>query len=214
MKRIAVLIVALLMGGAALAEQSVPVSQAQILLGFTPVVKQTAPAVVNIYASRIVEERTSPFAADPFFGQFFKDFGQSTPRVSNSLGSGVIVSASGIVVSNYHVVGQATEIKVVLNDRREFVASVLLADEESDLAVLQLQDAAGLPALTLRNSDQVEVGELVLAIGNPFGIGQTVSSGIVSGLARSGLSIGGGAAISSRPTRRSTPATRAGRWST
>ncbi|MDT8854443.1 trypsin-like peptidase domain-containing protein [Paracoccaceae bacterium Fryx2] len=180
------------LAGAVRAEARVPGSQAEIAFGFAPVVRAAAPAVVNIYASRVVQERRSRFAADPFFDQFFGDFGQTTPRVQNSLGSGVIVSADGVVVSNYHVVGEATDIRVVLNDRREFTAQVLLADEESDLAVLQLDGAAGLPALALRDSDGLEVGELVLAIGNPFGIGQTVSSGIVSGLARSALPIGGG----------------------
>ena len=170
----------------------VPASQAEISLSFAPVVKSTAPAVVNIYASRVVEERLSPFAGDPFFDQFFNGFGQSQPRVQNSLGSGVIVAADGIVVSNYHVVGQATEIRVVLNDRREYAAELILGDEESDLAILRLQDAADLPALEFRNSDEVEVGDLVLAIGNPFGVGQTVSSGIVSGLARSSVELGRG----------------------
>jgi Do/DeqQ family serine protease len=112
--------------------------------------------------------------------------------VQNSLGSGVILSADGIVVSNYHVVGTATDIRVVLNDRREFSAHVLLGDAESDLAILKLEGAADLPFLELRDSDAVEVGELALAIGNPFGVGQTVSSGIVSGLARSGAADNGG----------------------
>jgi Do/DeqQ family serine protease len=169
-----------------------PVSSTEITLSFAPVVKSTAPAVVNIYASRVVEERLSPFAGDPFFDQFFNGFGQSQPRVQNSLGSGVIVSSDGIVVSNYHVVGQATEIRVVLNDRREYAADLILGDEESDLAILRLKDADGLPALALRNSDEVQVGDLVLAIGNPFGVGQTVSSGIVSGLARSSVELGRG----------------------
>ncbi|MBK1637236.1 trypsin-like peptidase domain-containing protein [Rhodovulum adriaticum] len=176
----------------ALAQPRVPASQGEIQLSFAPVVRQTAPAVVNIYARRVVAERVSPFARDPFFSDLFRDFGQVRPRVQNSLGSGVIVSPDGLVVSNYHVVGQATEIRVVLNDRREFDAEVLLGDEESDLAILRLQGASDLHALELRDSDTVEVGDLVLAIGNPFGIGQTVSSGIVSGLARSGLSVGGG----------------------
>lgn len=169
-----------------------PSSAAEISLSFAPVVKATVPAVVNIYASRVVEERLSPFAGDPFFDQFFNGYGQTQPRVQNSLGSGVIVSSDGIVVSNYHVVGQATEIRVVLNDRREYAADLILGDEESDLAILRLQDAADLPALEFRNSDQVEVGDLVLAIGNPFGVGQTVSSGIVSGLARSSVELGRG----------------------
>ncbi|MBC2836983.1 Do family serine endopeptidase [Paragemmobacter straminiformis] len=172
--------------------QTVPTSEGQIAQSFSPVVKATAPAVVNIYATRVVQDRASPFAGDPFFEQFFQNFGPSQPRVQNSLGSGVVLSADGIVVSNYHVVGQATEIRVVLNDRREYAASVILGDEASDLAVLRLQGASDLPFVPLRNSDEVEVGDLVLAIGNPFGVGQTVSSGIISGLARSTLQLGNG----------------------
>ena len=174
------------------AAQTVPQSPAEISLSFAPVVRQAAPAVVNIYASVVVQERVSPFMGDPFFEQLFGDHARTVPRVQNALGSGVIVDPSGIVVSNYHVVGQATEIRVELSDRRQFTAHVLLADEESDLAVLQLEDATALPALAFRDSDQLEVGELVLAIGNPFGVGQTVSSGIVSALARSTMSLGSG----------------------
>lgn len=188
-----ILTLCLSMSIAALAQaQTVPQSMAQIQLSYAPLVKQAAPAVVNIYAQRVVAERRNPFADDPFFGDLFRNFGQATPRVQNSLGSGVIVGADGLVVSNYHVVGQATEIRVVLNDRREFAAEVVLTDEESDLAVLQLQGARDLPALSLANSDRAEVGDLVLAIGNPFGVGQTVSSGIISGLARSGIAVGSG----------------------
>lgn len=175
---------------AAISETRVPQTRAEISMGFAPLVKQAAPAVVNIYAKRIVETQ-SPFAGDPFFEDFFRGFGgRGGSRVQNSLGSGVILEADGIVVSNYHVVGQATDIRVVLADRREFSATVLLGDEESDLAILQLDEAEDLPTVPLRNSDHVEVGELVLAIGNPFGVGQTVSSGIVSGLARSGIVAG------------------------
>ena len=174
------------------AQMRVPASQAEIQMGFAPLVKEAAPAVVNIYAKRVVAVRDSPFAGDPFFEGLFRDFGTVRPQVQNSLGSGVILSADGIVVSNYHVVGEATDIRIVLADRREFNASVILGDEESDLALLQLEGAADLPALSLRDSDSVEVGELVLAIGNPFGVGQTVSSGIVSGLARSGTASGTG----------------------
>ncbi|SNY50296.1 Do/DeqQ family serine protease [Pseudooceanicola antarcticus] len=168
----------------------VPQSKAQISLSFAPLVKEATPAVVNIYARRIVESRASPFANDPVFSEFFRNFAPSRPRVQNSLGSGVILSDDGYVVSNYHVVGQADEIRVVLNDRREFNAEVLLADASSDLAILKLDNASDMPHLALRDSDTVEVGELVLAIGNPFGVGQTVSSGIVSGLARSGTATG------------------------
>ncbi len=172
------------------ADSTVPTSQAQISLSFAPLVRQAAPAVVNIYAKRIVETRVSPFASDPFFQNFFGDLGPSRPRVQNSLGSGVILSSDGIVVSNFHVVGGASDIRVVLNDRREYSAEVLLGDKASDLAILRLKDAVDLPFLPSRDSDTVEVGELALAIGNPFGVGQTVSSGIISGLARSGAVTG------------------------
>ena len=174
------------------ADTRIPTSQAEIQMGFAPLVKKAAPAVVNIYAKRVVAVRSSPFAGDPFFQDMFRDFGTVRPQVQNSLGSGVILSPDGIVVSNYHVVGEATDIRVVLSDRREYSATVILGDEESDLALLQLEGVADLPALPLRDSDSVQVGELVLAIGNPFGVGQTVSSGIVSGLARSGTATGTG----------------------
>ncbi len=172
------------------AQTQVPRHQTDIALGFAPLVKQAAPAVVNIYAKRVVQARQSPFQGDPFFEGLFRDFGSRRPQVENSLGSGVILSSDGIVVSNYHVVGMSTDIRVHLKDRREFRAEVLLADEESDLAILKLTDAQDMPYLELRDSDNVEVGELVLAIGNPFGVGQTVTSGIVSGLARSGVATG------------------------
>jgi len=192
MRIIALVAVLALTAASAVAEPRIPASRAEIDLSFAPVVRQSAPSVVNIYARRVVAERASPFARDPFFSELFGDFGRLQPRVQNSLGSGVIVSEDGLVVSNYHVVGQATDIRVVLNDRREFDAEIVLADEDADLAILRLAGAKDLPALDFRDSDTIEVGDLVLAIGNPFGIGQTVSSGIVSGLARSGLSIGGG----------------------
>ena len=112
------------------------------------------------------------------------------PRVQNSLGSGVILSADGYVVSNYHVVGGATDIRVVLHDGREISGNVILSDEDSDLAVLKINTDEMLPHLDLRKSDTVEVGELVLAIGNPFGVGQTVTNGIISGLARTGIASG------------------------
>jgi len=175
------------------AETRVPQSQAEISLGFAPLVKQAAPAVVNIYAKIVRQaQQRSPFMNDPFFDDFFRNFSNPRPRVESSLGSGVILSEDGIVVSNYHVVAMATEIRVVTTDKREYEARVVLADQASDLAILQLEEVSDLPFLDLRNSDQVEVGELALAIGNPFGVGQTVSSGIVSGLARSGTASGEG----------------------
>ncbi|WP_298858247.1 trypsin-like peptidase domain-containing protein [uncultured Sulfitobacter sp.] len=186
------ILIAMLVAGVASAQQ-IPQSQAQVQLSFVPVVKQAAPAVVNIYAKIVREVRQTPLQSDPFFERFFRDpLADPKPRVQNSLGSGVILSTDGIVVSNYHVVGMATDIRVVLNDRREFSARVLLGDEESDLAILKIDAPEPLPYLPLRASDTVEVGELALAIGNPFGVGQTVSSGIVSGLARSGGSAGRG----------------------
>ncbi len=173
------------------AETKVPTSQAEISLGFAPVVKQAAPAVVNIYAKIVTQGRANPLFSDPFFQEFFgRGFAEPQPRVQNSLGSGVILSADGYVVSNYHVVGMATEIRVVTTDRREYSAQVVLGDQESDIAILRLEEAAKLPHLNFRDSDQVEVGELALAIGNPFGVGQTVSSGIISGLARTGTATG------------------------
>jgi len=187
--KIFVLILAL-MAGPLTAQQQVPQSAAQMQLSFVPLVKEATPAVVNIYAKIITQAQRTPLQRDPFFERFFRDPYSEKPRVQNSLGSGVILSADGIVVSNYHVVGMATEIRVVLNDRREYNARVLLGDRDADLAILKIDAEEDLPFLTLRGSETVEVGELALAIGNPFGVGQTVSSGIVSGLARSGA--GGG----------------------
>jgi Do/DeqQ family serine protease len=166
-------------------QATVPVSAAEVTLSYAPVVKRATPAVVNIYATRVIPAQSSPFANDPFFSQFFGGV-QTRPRVQNSLGSGVILSGDGIIVSNYHVVGQATDIRVVLADKREFDAKVIMGDQETDLAVIRLIDAPPLPAMEFADSDKVQVGDLVLAIGNPFGVGQTVSSGIISGLARSG----------------------------
>ncbi|MEM1315377.1 MAG: trypsin-like peptidase domain-containing protein, partial [Pseudomonadota bacterium] len=170
-----------------------PASRAEIQLSFAPVVKRAAPAVVNIYARRMAPRRASPFMGDPFFERFFQGLMPRGRNVQNSLGSGVILRPDGLVVSNHHVVGGAEEIRVVLADRREFDAEILLSDPESDLAVLRLSEAEGLPHLDLRGSSDLEVGDLVLAIGNPFGVGQTVTSGIVSAVARSRAGPGGGA---------------------
>ena len=171
------------------APKAVPQSVAQIQMSFAPVVKKVTPGVVNIYAKQKVEQVLNPLFADPLFQQFFGGMGlQMQPRVANSLGSGVIVRDSGLVVTNAHVAANATEIRVALSDRREFSAKPVLVDEKSDLAVLQL-DLKGqkLPALPLADSDKAEVGDLVLAIGNPFGVGQTVTSGIVSATARTNI---------------------------
>tara|TARA_R110000868_G_scaffold304854_1_gene565985 strand:+ start:347 stop:1750 length:1404 start_codon:yes stop_codon:yes gene_type:complete len=163
------------------ADQSriVPDSRAEMQLSFAPIVRDVAPAVVNVYSRRVVNNR-SPFANDPVFSRMFR----SQPREQNSLGSGVIVDQSGVIVTNYHVVAGATELRVVLADRREFEAEVLLTDEATDLAILKIETEEPLTTLPFNMTDDPEVGDLVLAIGNPFGVGQTVTSGIVSALAR------------------------------
>ena len=171
-------------------ESRVPATREQVTLTFAPVVKKATPAVVNIYTRKLVQNQTPLLLDDPFFRRFFGEGlgGFQRERVQNSLGSGVIVRASGVVITNNHVAGDADQITVVLSDRREFEAKIVGKDEHSDLAVLQLQDVKEpLPSLDLANSDDSEVGDLVLAIGNPFGVGQTVTSGIVSGLARTGV---------------------------
>jgi Do/DeqQ family serine protease len=179
-------------GRPALAE--VPVSQAQLRLSFAPVVKATAPAVVNVFSKSLVKQAdpTGVFD-DPFFREFFGNRGGGgIPReqVQNSLGSGVIVDPTGLIVTNNHVIKGGTDIRVVLADKREFEAKVLLADERSDLAVLKIDVGdEQLAALKFANSDDLEVGDLVLAIGNPFGVGQTVTSGIVSALARTQVGV-------------------------
>ncbi|MBZ9938282.1 DegQ family serine endoprotease [Mesorhizobium sp. BR1-1-16] len=169
------------------AEPSVPPSEAALRYSFAPLVKRVSPAVVNVYASRVVKQRVSPFMDDPFFRQFFGGGGGGAPRtrIQQSLGSGVIIDKAGIVVTNYHVIANADEVKVALSDKRELAADIVLKDERMDLAVLRLKDATGpFPIVELADSDSVAVGDLVLAIGDPFGVGQTVTSGIVSALAR------------------------------
>ena len=167
----------------------VPTSMAEVKLSFAPVVERAAPAVVNIFTKRVVQQR-SPFAGDPFFERFFGG-GSAAPRerVQSSLGSGVIVSPDGVVVTNNHVIEGMTEIKVVLNDRREYSAELVLADPQTDLAVLRITPDRALPYLSFANSDSLDVGDIVLAIGNPFGVGQTVTNGIVSALARTAVSV-------------------------
>ncbi|MGF1658946.1 MAG: trypsin-like peptidase domain-containing protein [Rubrimonas sp.] len=162
-----------------------PRDATEIQLSFAPVVKRAAPAVVNIYTRKLVRDRVGPFRGDPFFDQFFRNFGGlQQQRLENSLGSGVIMRAEGVVVTNAHVIENAVAVRVALSDRREFDAEVIFADAPSDLAVLRLRGARDLPTLEVRGSDTLEVGDLALAIGNPYGVGQTVTSGIVSGLAR------------------------------
>jgi len=166
------------------ADRRVPGDAAGMKASFSPVVKQAAPAVVNVYARRVTRQQVDPFWS--LFGG-----GQPQSRVEQSLGSGVIVRPDGIIVTNNHVVEGGQEFMVVLNDRREFSARVLLADERTDLAILRLEtNGEKFPVLNLDDGRDLEVGDLVLAIGNPFGVGQTVTNGIVSAVDRVGAGDG------------------------
>ncbi len=171
--------------------RQVPQTRADVLLSFAPVAKKAQPSVVNVYASRVEKQRRhNPLFDDPIFRQFFGDGGQ--PRAggptAQSLGSGVIVDPSGLVVTNHHVIENMNEVKVALADKREFEATVLVDDKRTDLAVLKIKGDGPYPAMELGDSDLAQVGDIVLAIGNPFGVGQTVTQGIVSALARTTLS--------------------------
>lgn len=167
--------------------RQVPSDREQVRYSFAPLVREISPSVVNVYAARQVKQRRSPFSGDPFFERFFgRDFGgRPRQRISRSLGSGVIIGEDGIVITNHHVIENADEVKVALSDGREFEAQIKLIDKKSDLAVLKIEPDERLPSVTIGNSEDLLVGDLVLAIGNPFGVGQTVTSGIVSALARS-----------------------------
>ncbi|MBT9288081.1 Do family serine endopeptidase [Prosthecodimorpha staleyi] len=170
----------------------VPESKAQVQLSFAPIVKRVAPAVVNVYAQRTLRQQGgSPMFDDPLFRRFFGDgpLGMPKDRVESSLGSGVIIDRSGLVVTNHHVIKDATEVKIALSDKREFEADVVLKDDRTDLAVLRIKEKGDYPFAEFGDSDQIEVGDLVLAIGNPFGVGQTVTQGIVSALARTQVGV-------------------------
>ena len=149
--------------------------------------RRAMPAVVNIYTAKVARQREHPFMNDPFFRRFFGD-PQGEPEKQVSLGSGVIVSPSGFVLTNNHVVETADEIEIALSDGRKASAKLVGTDPETDLAVVKV-DLKDLPAITLGNLDQARVGDVVLAIGNPFGVGQTVTMGIVSALGRNQLGI-------------------------
>ncbi|CAN7532925.1 DegQ family serine endoprotease [Mesorhizobium caraganae] len=166
-------------------DKRVPFGREEVQLSFAPLVKQTAPAVVNVYASQTAKV-VSPFDGDPFFEEFF---GRAQPRAQSSLGSGVLVDPSGVVVTNFHVIKGADEVKVATADGREFTSKVMLKDETLDLAVLKITSDKPFPVIAIGDSDALEVGDLVLAIGNPFGVGQTTTSGIVSALARSHIGV-------------------------
>jgi len=187
-------------------------SEVSFLAGFSPVMKAVLPAVVNISSTKVIRSpdyaQGSPYFSDPFFRFFFGDefsrqFNVPRERRERSLGSGVIVSPEGYLLTNNHVVEGADKIKVILADKRELDAKIVGTDPKTDVAVLRV-DEKGLPVLPLADSTRVSVGDFALAIGNPFGIGQTAGAASASRITRT----------SSRPMLRSTRATPAARWST
>jgi Do/DeqQ family serine protease len=170
-------------------DRVVPTSPAQLTLSYAPLVKRVAPAVVNVYAAKVVENR-NPLLDDPIFRRFFGNPGAPREQIQRSLGSGVLVDPSGLVVTNNHVIEGADQVKVSLADKREFEAEIVLKDARSDLAVLRIGDKREkFAAIDLGDSDTLQVGDVVLAIGNPFGVGQTVTHGIVSAVARTQIGI-------------------------
>jgi Do/DeqQ family serine protease len=170
-------------------DRRVPTSPAELRLSYAPIVQRVQPAVVNVYAAKMVQNH-NPFMDDPIFRRFFGLPGGQQEQLQRSLGSGVMVDPSGLVVTNVHVIEGADQVKVSLSDKREFEAEIVLKDSRSDLAVLRLKDShEKFPTLDFANSDELLVGDVVLAIGNPFGVGQTVTHGIISALARTQVGI-------------------------
>jgi Do/DeqQ family serine protease len=186
---IAALFAAGLSASAVAQERRVP-TQSELRLSYAPVVQHVAPAVVNVYAAKVVQNR-NPLLDDPIFRRFFGvPGGPGGNQVQRSLGSGVIVDAGGLIVTNNHVIEGADEVKVSLADKREFEASLVLKDPRTDLAILRIKDGRErFPVLDFADSDALQVGDVVLAIGNPFGVGQTVTHGIVSALARTQVGV-------------------------
>ena len=176
-------------GSAAAQDRRPPSSPAELRLSYAPIVQRVQPAVVNVYAAKVVQNR-NPLLDDPIFRRFFGVPGAQPEQMQRSLGSGVMVDPSGLVVTNVHVIEGADQVKVSLSDKREFEAEIVLKDPRSDLAVLRLKDThEKFPTLDFANSDELMVGDVVLAIGNPFGVGQTVTHGIISALARTQVGI-------------------------
>jgi len=177
-----------LLTGANAQERRVPSSLNELRLSYAPVVQRAAPTVVNVYAAKTVAVQ-NPLLDDPIFRRFFRDQGGGQ-QVQRSLGSGVLVDTSGLVVTNNHVIEGADQVKVSLSDKREFEAEIVLKDTRSDLAVLRLKtQGEKFPAIEFSDSDTLQVGDVVLAIGNPFAVGQTVTHGIVSAVARTQVGI-------------------------
>ncbi len=165
-----------------------PVAPAPAANSYRLAARKAMPAVVNIFTSKAVPQSSHPLMNDPMFRQFFGDQFEDQQQRENSLGSGVIVSPEGLILTNHHVIEAADEIEVALADGRTVAARVVGSDPETDLAVVKL-DAKNLPSITFGHSENLNVGDVVLAIGNPFGVGQTVTQGIVSALGRSHLGI-------------------------
>jgi Do/DeqQ family serine protease len=189
-KTLTAAVIIALAGAAAAQERRLP-TQSELRLSYAPVVQHVAPAVVNVYAAKVVQNR-NPLLDDPIFRRFFGGGpgGGGGSQLQRSLGSGVIVDATGLVVTNNHVIEGADEVKVSLADKREFEATLVLKDPRTDLAILRIKDGhERFPVLDFADSDAVQVGDVVLAIGNPFGVGQTVTHGIVSALARTQVGI-------------------------
>src|SRR5882757_10479532 len=170
-------------------DRRVPSSAAELRLSYAPIVQRVQPAVVNVYAAKTIQNR-NPLLDDPLFRRFFGVPGQQPEQMQRSLGSGVMVDPSGFVVTNNHVIEGADQVKVSLADKREFEAEIVLKDARSDLAVLRIGDKRErFAAIDLGDSDALQVGDVVLALGNPFGVGQTVTHGIVSAVARTQVGI-------------------------
>jgi len=157
--------------------------------GFSVAAQKAMPAVVNVFTSTMIKTPANPFMDDPRFRFFFGDPGDSEPQSSASLGSGVIVSPDGYILTNHHVVEAADQIEVALADGRKTKAHVIGSDPETDLAVIKIELAGELPAITFGHPEEAHVGDVVLAIGNPFGVGQTVTMGIISALKRNHLGL-------------------------
>src|ERR1700753_1826686 len=176
-------------GQAQAQDRRLPASPTELRLSYAPVVRGVTPALVKLYAAKVVQNH-NPLLDDPIFRRFFGVPGQQPEQMQRSLGSGVMVDPSGLVVTNVHVIEGADQVKVSLSDKREFEAEIMLKDPRSDLAVLKLKDVhEKFPTLDFTNSDQLMVGDVVLEIGNPFGGGQTVTPGIISALARTQVGI-------------------------
>ncbi|MBI5318362.1 DegQ family serine endoprotease [Bradyrhizobium sp.] len=186
----ATLITAVLAAPAFAQDRRAPSSAAELRLSYAPIVQRAQPAVVNVYAAKTVQNR-NPLLDDPIFRRFFGVPGNKQPeQMQRSLGSGVMVDASGLVVTNNHVIEGADQVKISLSDKREFEAEIVLKDSRTDLAVLRVKDGREkFATLDFANSDELVVGDIVLAIGNPFGVGQTVTHGIISALARTQVGI-------------------------